>query len=779
MQTSGDAARPPIATPTPTPSSRGWLTASATTIDVGGSTTVTAEWEPPGIAPWLGFASDSTAVLGRSSRCSGTRFVEPPSEARLTVYGCEGGSGTVELRAGSITGRLLASITITVRTPTPTPTPVTPSGELSATKTSIVVGDEVTVSAVNVVPSGQSVYIVTNGRLGFAGPGTCHFEINPRSSGKSARSWTLEGCSPPGSGSVTLKTSHNGQPLVLDTITIDVSPAPTPTPTPNTPLPTATPPAVSDLVATASTTSVRLSWEELDGAAKYRVQHRVATSTGAYTRVETTGIAHRVSGLHPGTSYAFKVQAYGNGTRYTAAWGAEAATTVSTVALAKPPAPGKPSASASGEDSVSVSWTALTGADEYAVRYRQGSSGTWATDEDDITGTSHPVDDLDCDTGYQFSVRAYGDGVNFLSDWGAWSSASDEVRTSTCPTPTATPTPSNPTGSIGASPATIAVEQGTTLTVDWSNVPQTPTLVVGNTSVLDADCGTSRAITLGSSPATVTLEGCSSGTTTVTLKNGATTLDAITVTVVAKPNIVVTRRIGYRWFNIGWTAARPYTSFAIEWRNEGQGRSAWKQLPTTGQSGPRAIMSGMAAAIRGLEHEDDRDVEVVVVASDASGLEGRSEVLRYARYGRPPARGHLPDHTVVYVNLMPTIGEPSELKLVSMVTDTLLASAAAAWTSIDPALDLQACNTQCADPTRNKDGEIFQIDLTSRGYECVSHACVKGLPGRSLNLELEGKIVGTGLKILFKPAAAGVSRHEWTDDQSKDLRRTDDGRTYY
>ena len=165
--------------------------------------------------------------------------MEPPSEARLTVYGCEGGRGTVELRAGSITGRLLDSITITVRAPTPTPTPVTPSGELSATKTAIDVGETVTVSAVNVSPSGQSVYIVTNGRLGFAGPGTCHFEIGPRSSEKSTRSWTLEGCSPPGSGSVTLKTSHNGQTLVLDSITIDVSTAPTPTHTP-TPEPTAT-----------------------------------------------------------------------------------------------------------------------------------------------------------------------------------------------------------------------------------------------------------------------------------------------------------------------------------------------------------------------------------------------------------------------------------------------------------------------------------------------------------------------------------------------------------
>ena len=236
----------PTATPTPTPSARGWLTASQTTIDVGGSTTVRASWEPPGLATWLGFASGSTAVLGRSSQCSGTRFVEPPSEARLTVYGCQGGTGTVELRAGRSTGTVLASITITVRTPP------TARGELSATKTAIDVGEEVTVSAVNVVPSDQSVYIVTNGRLGFAGPGTCHFEIGPRSSEKSTRSWTLEGCSPPGSGSVTLKTRHNGNTLVLDSITIDVRTPPTPTPT-AVPTATTTDPVVEPTAVTGPT----------------------------------------------------------------------------------------------------------------------------------------------------------------------------------------------------------------------------------------------------------------------------------------------------------------------------------------------------------------------------------------------------------------------------------------------------------------------------------------------------------------------------------------------
>ena len=257
-------ARPATATPTPTPASRGWLNASATTIDVGGSTTVRASWEPPGLATWLGIASDSTEVLWRSSRCSGTssRDWEPEPEARLTVYGCRGGTGTVELRAVRSTGTLLVSITITVRTPTPTPPPDSaPRGELSATKTAVDVGEEVTVNAVNVFPSNQSVYIVTNGQLDFAGPGTCHFEINPRSSEKSARSWTLEGCSPPGSGSVTLKTRHNGNTLVLDSITIDVRTPPTPTAVPTAtttdpvtePTTTTTDPVVEPTATTTAT----------------------------------------------------------------------------------------------------------------------------------------------------------------------------------------------------------------------------------------------------------------------------------------------------------------------------------------------------------------------------------------------------------------------------------------------------------------------------------------------------------------------------------------------
>ena len=622
---------------------------------------MTAEWEPPGLSTWLGFASDSTAVLGRSSRCSGTRFVEPPSEATLTVYGCEGGRGTVELRAGSITGRLLDSITITVRAPTPTPTP----------------------------------------------------------------------------------------------------------------------PAVSNLVATASTTSERLTWDDLDGATKYRVEHRLSTSTGSWTPVDTTANVRNVANLTPETSYAFKIRAYGDGTTYKAAWGAEAATTASTVGivpLAKPPAPGGLSASSSGENSVSVSWTALTGADKYEVQYRQGSSGNWSTYNNDITGTSPTVSGLQCETGYQFRVRAYGDGVSYRTDWGAWSSASTEVRTSTCPTPTPTPTPGSggpsptPSGTLSASPEKIAVGQSTTITATWNNVASTPKLSFGpqlaercagiqgqgvqGRSVLDTELV---------AKATQTLTGCTAGTVTVKLLDGSTELDAVTVAVVAKLNIEATRRIGYRWFNIGWTAARAYTSFGVEWRNEGEGESDWSELVQSGQSGARAIMSGMAAAIRGLPHKDDTAVEIVVVASGAGGLEGRSNTLRYARAEEPKASGHLRDHTMKYD--MAELDTSPHTELAGWVK-RVVPGYANRWANV--VSSLQTCTGTCP---RNRDGDVLTIRI-DLGPICGTTrlGCVRGNPGKGEPGDVE-RLIGRSprrMGIVRYPILEGPLRYRWTDNKALD-----------
>ena len=676
-----------------------------------------------------------------------------------------------------------------------------------------------TVSAVNVYPSGQSVYISTRGQLGFARHGSCENEIQLIAQAATpTRSWTLIGCSPPGDGTVYLKTRYQGRTITLDTISIDVWAAPT--------MPTGTPVAVSNLSAAASTTSARLTWARLDGAEKYRVAHRAGGTTGNWLNpVETTARAHTVPNLAPGTSYQFRVRAYGDGETYLAEWGAEATITASTLdttpskppppagftasasadtagrvtltwdtragvaryevryrrgsgswtvrpnitgtgskithhvdgltcgashdfrvkaygdgatylaewgdeaeddaaPLCNPDAPGGLNASAPGENSVSVSWTALTGADKYAVRYQQGSSGDWAEYRDDITGTSPTVSGLRCDTGYRFSVRAYGDGVTLARDWGEWSSASDEIRTSTCTTTT-------PTGWIEASPATIAVGQTTTITAGWSNVAQTK--IEASSTALAASCGITGASVTGPQQTQV-WTGCSDGTVAVTLRNAADNkiLASVTVTVLEAPTITQAVRIAYRWFNISWSADSAYTAFSVEWRDKGN--ADWNLLKPRGSSGARALVNDQldGAAIRGIPYVSapnpayppDRIpklIELRLVATVASAM-AYSRVYSVERGPQPYASGHLRDHTMKYD--LSLLDESVNTALAGWVRN-LTPSYANTWSSIVPSLE--ACQEGTCQKGGSKYSLMVQIDDTNRAVcgntklGCVKH----------------------------------------------------------
>ena len=196
-------------------------------------------------------------------------------------------------------------------TPTPIPTPVSATGSLRVASSSIYVAASTTVYAewdppeltvnLDIATSSQAILWrserCSGGVQGSIGP-----EL------PSTGSLTVWGCRP-GSGTVELRNFSDDTVLASVTITV------------KNPPPTSTPPAVLDLTATASTTSVRLSWDEVDGASKYRVEHRLSASTGNWTPVDTTASAHTVTSLTPGTSYAFKVRAFGDGAKYKAEWG--------------------------------------------------------------------------------------------------------------------------------------------------------------------------------------------------------------------------------------------------------------------------------------------------------------------------------------------------------------------------------------------------------------------------------------------------------------------------
>ena len=95
------------------------------------------------------------------------------------------------------------------------------------------------------------------------------------------------------------------------------------------------PPTPTGLEVTGTTqSSVSLDWDDKTGVSKYRVRY------GQVTR-ETPNSSYRVPGLSSGTTYTFRVSAYGDGSTYEAAWGSDATIRASTrePTIAPPPPP--------------------------------------------------------------------------------------------------------------------------------------------------------------------------------------------------------------------------------------------------------------------------------------------------------------------------------------------------------------------------------------------------------------------------------------------------------
>ena len=114
-----------------------------------------------------------------------------------------------------------------------------------------------------------------------------------------------------------------------------------------------------------------------------------------------------------------------------------------------PPAPRAFEVEDTGEDEVKLAWNAVADTSgEYGFEYREQGDATWTSVLDTIISTAARITalvyDLECNTGYEFVVRARGDGVTYDGDaWGFWS----DVVSAT----TAACTSGSASGQLGAS----------------------------------------------------------------------------------------------------------------------------------------------------------------------------------------------------------------------------------------------------------------------------------------------------------------------------------------
>ncbi len=99
----------------------------------------------------------------------------------------------------------------------------------------------------------------------------------------------------------------------------------------------------------------------------------------------------------------------------------------------QPPPPENLRVDASTESRVTLIWNPVSGASRYRVEHRLQGTAEWTLDDDTLTGSTHLVDGLYCETEYRFRVSAHGGGSTYAAAWGDPSTLT--ATTGTCPPP--------------------------------------------------------------------------------------------------------------------------------------------------------------------------------------------------------------------------------------------------------------------------------------------------------------------------------------------------------
>ena len=154
------------------------------------------------------------------------------------------------------------------------------------------------------------------------------------------------------------------------------------------------------LSSSITNTSATVSWTAVSGALSYDVDYK-ATSSGTWINAATatTSTTVGLAGLVQGTTYDWRVRATCSGGS-----GSYVQAQFTTTAPCNTPA--GLASSAITASSATVSWTAVSGANNYTVEYKTTAGSTWTTAASATTSTSQGLSGLTASTSYDWRVRA-------------------------------------------------------------------------------------------------------------------------------------------------------------------------------------------------------------------------------------------------------------------------------------------------------------------------------------------------------------------------------------
>jgi fibronectin type 3 domain-containing protein len=154
----------------------------------------------------------------------------------------------------------------------------------------------------------------------------------------------------------------------------------------------------------ASSTSISLSWNSVDGAEAYRIL-RSTSDTGPFAEVgECQTTSYTDNDLETGATYFYYVTAY-SGVNESAPSG----TVQITLTATAPETPQNVSASAISSSEISISFNAATGASGYRI-YRSASESGSFTLLSEVGGSPYSNTGLNSGSTWYYRVSAYNDG---------------------------------------------------------------------------------------------------------------------------------------------------------------------------------------------------------------------------------------------------------------------------------------------------------------------------------------------------------------------------------
>ena len=283
-------------------------------------------------------------------------------------------------------------------------------------------------------------------------------------------------------------------------------------------------------------------------------------------------------------------------------------------------------ATASGSDSISLSWDSVRGAAGYRVQRRESGEETWETVDASVTGTTYTVSALSCATTYEFRVGSYGDGTRYDTRTGPWSTPASET-TDECSQP---PTFDAASYSFKVSEDAAAGTQAGTVSATDPDEGDTLTysIVSGNEGGKFAIDGSTGVITVSG---TLDYETASSYTLTVQASDGKGGMARATVTIgvieVVDTGAPVFGASGYA-FSVIEGASVGSTVGAVSATDPNEGDTVAYSISAGNDAGKFAIDSGTGRiTLAGtLDYETASSYTLTVEASDGKGGKGTATV---------------------------------------------------------------------------------------------------------------------------------------------------------